>query len=78
MDTTRFADFRRLMLRELDTQVFDAYNKCDMPAFARFFSPTVEFYHDDGGATFDSKTVVANTPKFICGRVPGHRQVKDR
>lgn len=96
MDTTRFADFRRLLraifiglvaahaagtqaaepamalnskVRELDTLVFDAYNKCDMPAFARFFSPTVEFYHDDGGATFDRKTVVANTRKFICGKV---------
>jgi hypothetical protein len=56
-------------VRELDTRVFDAYNKCDMPAFARYFSPTVEFYHDDGGATFDRKTVVANTRKFICGKV---------
>lgn len=56
-------------VRELDTRVFDAYNKCDMPAFTRFFSSTVEFYHDDGGATFDRKTVVANTRKFICGKV---------
>ncbi len=56
-------------VRDLDTQVFDAYNKCDMPAFARYFSPTVEFYHDDGGATFDRKTVITNTRKFICGKV---------
>ncbi len=57
------------MVRELDTQVFDAYNTCNMKVFAKFFSPTVEFYHDDGGASFDLKTVVANTRKFICGKV---------
>jgi hypothetical protein len=56
-------------VRELDTQVFDAYNTCNMKVFAKFFSPTVEFYHDDGGASFDRKTVVANTRNFICGKV---------
>ena len=53
----------------LDAKVFDAYNRCDLPAFSRFFSPSVEFYHDTGGATFDRKTVVANTKKYICHKV---------
>ena len=53
----------------LDARVFGAYNRCDMAAFAGFFSPTVEFYHDKGGATFDRKTVVANTRKYICHKV---------
>lgn len=53
----------------LDTRVFDAYNQCDLVAFGNYFTPTVEFYHDTGGATFDRKTVVANTQKYICHKV---------
>lgn len=53
----------------LDAKVFDAYNRCDLDTFATYFSPTVEFYHDKGGATFDRETVVANTRKYICHKV---------
>jgi 3D (Asp-Asp-Asp) domain-containing protein len=53
----------------LDTRVFDAYNRCDLAAFGSYYSPTVEFYHDIGGATFDRKTVIANTKKYICNKV---------
>ncbi len=57
----------------LDAKVFDAYNRCDLTAFGSYFVPNVEFYHDQGGATFDRKTVVANTKKYICDKV--HRQL---
>ncbi|MCF7751693.1 nuclear transport factor 2 family protein [Bacillus subtilis subsp. subtilis] len=53
----------------LDQKVFDAYNRCELDTFASYFSPTVEFYHDTGGATFDRATVVANTQKYICNKV---------
>ena len=53
----------------LDAKVFDAYNHCDLVTFGNAFVPGVEFYHDQGGATFDRKTVVANTKKYICGKV---------
>ncbi|MFM9864738.1 MAG: nuclear transport factor 2 family protein [Micropepsaceae bacterium] len=53
----------------LDGKVFDAYNRCDLKVFGNFFSPSVEFYHDTGGATFDRKTVLANTQKYICHKV---------
>ncbi len=53
----------------LDAKVFDAYNRCDLKTFADFFSPRVEFYHDKGGVTWDRATVVANTRKWICGKV---------
>ena len=56
-------------IEALDTKVFDAYNKCDLKAFGSYFSPDVEFYHDKGGATFDRETVIANTRKYICGKV---------
>lgn len=57
----------------LDSKVFDAYNRCDLAAFGGYFSPTVEFYHDKGGATFDRATVIANTKHYICGKV--HRDL---
>lgn len=53
----------------LDTRVFNAYNRCDLATFGSYFSPNVEFYHDMGGATFDRKTVIDNTKKYICGKV---------
>ncbi|MEQ1866947.1 MAG: nuclear transport factor 2 family protein, partial [Micropepsaceae bacterium] len=53
----------------LDGKVFDAYNRCDLKTFGNFFSPSVEFYHETGGATFDRKTVVASTKKYICHKV---------
>lgn len=53
----------------LDAKVFDAYNRCDLETFQSYFTPNVEFYHDTGGATFDRKTVVDNTRKYICNKV---------
>ncbi|MEO6918434.1 MAG: nuclear transport factor 2 family protein [Collimonas sp.] len=49
--------------------MFDAYNRCDMEAFSSYFIPKVEFYHDHGGVTWDRDAVVANTRKYICGKV---------
>ncbi len=56
-------------IAKLDAEVFDAYNRCDLTAFGKFFDPNVEFYHDTGGATFDRQTVVENTRKYICNKV---------
>lgn len=56
-------------ISDLDARVFEAYNQCDLVAFGSYFTPTVEFYHDTGGATFDRKTVIANTQKYICHKV---------
>lgn len=53
----------------LDAKVFDAYNRCDLPTFEGYFDPQVAFYHDTGGATFDRATVIANTRRYICGKV---------
>lgn len=53
----------------LDARVFEAYNSCALDRFAEFFDPGVAFYHDTGGATFDRETVIANTRKYICGKV---------
>ena len=53
----------------LDAKVFAAYNRCDLATFEAAFDPDVTFFHDTGGATFDRATVVANTKKYICGKV---------
>jgi Domain of unknown function (DUF4440) len=57
------------VIAALDAKVFDAYNSCDLAAFGRYFVPKVEFYHDTGGVTFDRRTVVDNTRKYICHKV---------
>lgn len=52
-----------------DKRVFDAYNACDLNTFAAAFAPDVEFYHDEGGVTWDRQSVVDSTRKYICGKV---------
>ena len=56
-------------VRALDERLFNAYNRCDLAAFGQLFSPKVEFYHDKGGVTFDRKSVVRNTRRYICHKV---------
>ena len=53
----------------LDAKVFEAYNRCDLDAFGVYFDPEVALFHDTGGATFDRATVIANTRRYICGKV---------
>ena len=57
----------------LDAKVFDAYNRCDdkdnLKVFGDYFTPDVEFYHDNGGLMASRKAVVASTKKYICGKV---------
>ena len=53
----------------LDTKVFDAYNRCDLPAFSGYFDSKVAFYHDTGGATFERDAMVDGVRKYICGKV---------
>lgn len=55
----------------LDSQLFDAFNKCASPAelarHAAFFSSDTEFYHDNGGVTWSREAMIANTRKYACG-----------
>jgi len=53
----------------LDAQVFDAYNRCDLPTFSGYLDPKVAFYHDTGGATFERGAMVDGVRKYICGKV---------
>lgn len=64
----------------LDEATFDAFNRCSDPAqlerHASFFAENVEFYHDNGGVTWNRADMLANTKKHVCGNftrelVPG-------
>jgi hypothetical protein len=67
-----------------DSAAFDAFNQCKEPAqlarHATFFSPDVEFYHDNGGVTWNRDAMLANTAKYVCGNfrrelIPGTLKV---
>jgi hypothetical protein len=68
----------------VDSAVFDAFNKCQDPSqlqkHASYFAPDVEFYHDQGGVTWNREAMLANTAKNACGHfqralVPGTLKV---
>jgi len=56
-------------LAALDAQLFDSFNRCELEKFASFFAEGVEFYHDKGGVTLSSKSVVESVKNNICGKM---------
>ncbi len=58
-------------MKVLDTELFESFNNCQSPEelekHASYFSPDVEFYHDNGGVTWDRKSMISNTKKNACG-----------
>jgi ketosteroid isomerase-like protein len=50
-----------------DAAFWKAYNACDVPAMAEFFTEDVEFYHDRGGATLGHPAFVAALREGLCG-----------
>jgi len=53
----------------LDTQLFSAYNACDLATFGNLLALDVEFYHDKGGLMAGRQSVVDAVEKNICGKV---------
>lgn len=67
-----------------DSAAFDAFNQCKDPAqlarHASYFAPDVEFYHDNGGVTWNRDAMLANTANYVCGNfkrelIPGTLKV---
>ena len=50
----------------LDTQLFDAYNHCDLAKFASLLDENVEFYHDQGGVTLGREKLTESIKNNIC------------
>jgi ketosteroid isomerase-like protein len=56
-------------LTALDATVFDAFNRCDLPKLGSYFADDLEFYHDKGGLSLTSKSLVEAVKNNICGKV---------
>jgi ketosteroid isomerase-like protein len=60
-------------ISHLDTELFDAYNKCDIDKFASLLADDLEFYHDVTGLSVGKKATVDAVKENICGKV--HRDL---
>jgi ketosteroid isomerase-like protein len=56
-------------IRSLDTQLFDAYNHCDLTTLSSMVSDDLEFYHDKTGLARGRSTFVDAIKNNICGKV---------
>ncbi len=67
----RAEDVLHSTILALDNVVFDAFNRCSEPGqlekHASYFDPQVEFYHDNGGVTWNRDDMIASTRKYVCG-----------
>ncbi len=56
-------------IQSLDTQLFDAYNHCDLQKFGSMLADDLEFYHDQSGLTRGKQAIVEAVKNNICGKV---------
>ena len=56
-------------VQSLDTQLFDAYNHCDLAALGALVADDLEFYHDKTGLMRGRQAVVDAVKNNICGKV---------
>jgi len=56
-------------IQSLDTQLFDAYNHCDLEKLGSFLADDLEFYHDVTGLSRSRQAVVEGVKNNICGKV---------
>jgi hypothetical protein len=56
-------------VQSLDTQLFDAYNHCDLAALAAMVADDLEFYHDKTGLSVGKAPFIAAIKENICGKV---------
>lgn len=53
----------------LDSVLFEGYNTCKLDRFERYFSDSIEFYHDKGGLSTSKKQLIESLKNNICGKV---------
>ena len=56
-------------IQALDTQLFDAYNHCDLEKFGSLLADDLEFYHDKTGLSRGRPALVEGIKNNICGKV---------
>ena len=57
----------------LDTELFDAYNHCDLQKIGSLVSDDLEFYHDQTGLAVGRAVFLNAIQQNICGKV--HREL---
>ena len=59
-------------MKKMDKLVFESFNQCldekYLNKHKNYFSNDVEFYHDNGGVTWDRASMINNTKKYACGK----------
>lgn len=50
----------------LDTELFEAYNHCDLKTFDSLLDDNIEFYHDQGGVTLGHEKLTESIKNNIC------------
>ena len=53
----------------LDTQLFDAYNNCDLDKLGSMVADDLEFYHDKTGLAVGKQPFLVAIKNNICGKV---------
>ena len=56
-------------VQALDTQLFDAYNHCDLATMGAMVADDLEFYHDKTGLSVGKAPFIAAIKQNICGKV---------
>ena len=56
-------------IQSLDTQLFDAYNHCDLTTLGTMVADDLEFYHDKTGLSVGKAPFIAAIKQNICGKV---------
>ena len=56
-------------IQSLDTQLFDAYNHCDLEKLGSLLADDLEFYHDKTGLSRGRPALVQAIKNNICGKV---------
>ena len=56
-------------IQALDTQLFTAYNHCDLKTLSTLVADDLEFYHDQTGLSTGKAPFLAAIERNICGKV---------
>ncbi len=56
-------------IQALDTEFFDAYNRCDLAKMSTMVAEDLEFYHDKTGLALGRQNLLDGVKNNICGKV---------
>ena len=62
-------DALRAEISSVDTQLFDAVNRCDLVKVASFWANEAEFLHDQAPPMYGRDAIVGSIRENLCGKV---------